>query len=518
MKQVFVALVIISGFIGRHEALAQEKGDQNTDKAHLEQLKKAIEANPDDLQAHEAYVKAVGFTKWNAPEDEDFVRQYEEWLLKFPHSATVAYAFGHAWAGRESPKAKPYLLKAVELDPKYDKAWFDLWIDGERWGDFKLSNSYLLKAKKANPKNADYAFYYANSFSKTNKKKYRKMAQQVAKSFPGTERGSQSLYWLANRTESIPEKIKIYEQQKRDFPVQKFNWTSSGMSEYFNVLLTVAPQKAINLAKEIIEVKGKDARDLKTWESNISTATSVQKVQELLALGKAQEAAEIMDKLSVPRYGSSKDFILFLKAQANDAAGKTKEAYKTLMEAFVREPSTSVSEKMAGLAVKLGKDPSAVNAEIWYTRDTAAKQAPVFNLDNYFTNAKSSLNDYKGKVILLTYWFPGCGPCRGEFPHFENVVRKFKDRGDFVYLGINIVAEQDPYVLPFMQSSGYSFIPLKDNDQWEKGPLSNRNAAPVNFLIDQNGKIIFSNFRTDANNESTLEMMIRSTLERKKTI
>ena len=66
-----------------------------------------------------------------------------------------------------------------------------------------------------------------------------------------------------------------------------------------------------------------------------------------------------------------------------------------------------------------------------------------------------------------------------------------------------------------MKSSGYSFIPLKDNDKWVKGPLDNRNAAPVNFLIDQEGKIIFSNFRTDNKNEATLKMMINSLLDKK---
>ncbi|MBK8607956.1 MAG: TlpA family protein disulfide reductase [Chitinophagaceae bacterium] len=163
---------------------------------------------------------------------------------------------------------------------------------------------------------------------------------------------------------------------------------------------------------------------------------------------------------------------------------------------------------------KINKASAAVNKDVLYVRDTTARQAPVFNLETYLTKGKSSLNDYKGKVVLLTYWFPGCGPCRGEFPHFENVVKNFKGK-DFVYLGINILGDQDDYVVPFMKSSGYSFIPLKDNKDWQKGPLDNRGAAPVNFLIDQDGRIIFSNFRTDGSNEATLEMMIQSLLVKK---
>lgn len=481
----------------------------------LAKLKAAVEANPNSMEAHEAYVKATGFTKWGAEEDPAFVKQYEDWMKKFPTSAVVPYELGHAYASKESPKAKPYLLKAVELDPKLDKAYFDLWIDGERWGDFKLADEYLLKAKNAAPKNADYAFYYANSYSDTDYKKYKKMSLKVAKKFPKTERGAQALYWLANRSKDQKFKVKIYEQQKRDFPADKFNWTSSGMSDYYNLLLMSEPQKALALAQEMSALKDKDAREKKSWDANVTMANNVIQVNSLLEQGNASEAAAIMDKVAIPRYGSAREYILSLKTKTLDANDKHEDAYKGLLLAYVKEPTQEINNQLVQFGNKLGKDPIKIKGDVWYVRDTAAKDAPNFNLYNYFTNKNTSLSDYKGKVVLITYWFPGCGPCRGEFPHFENVVQKFKGREDFVYLGINIAPEQDDYVLPFMKSSGYSFTPLRDNKDWIKGPLDNRNAAPMNFLIDPNGKIIFSNFRTDGTNEQTLEMMINQMLDRK---
>ncbi|HEY0677849.1 MAG TPA: redoxin domain-containing protein [Chitinophagaceae bacterium] len=483
---------------------------------NVNKLIKTIESNPDDLAAHEAYLKASGFTKWGVPENKEFIRQYEEWMKKFPKSATVAYSLGHAFAGKESPKAKPYLLKAVELDPKFDKAYFDLWIDAERWGDSKAGTDYLMKAKNANPKSADYAFYYANSFSDHDYEKYKTLSLQVAKDFPETERGAQALYWLGNRTKDPQQKVVFYELQKKEFPPEKFNWSSSGMSEYFNLLLMQDPEKAVKLAEYMAEVKSKDARAAKTWEGNVSTAKNMIAAEALLKEGKAADAMAFVDKLVVPRYSSAKEYMLLFKSKAYDAAGKSDEAYKNLLTAFVREPSQKIYSALKSYGKKAGKDENGVDKDIWYSRDTMSKQAPNFTLENYYTKKMSSLSDYKGKVVLLTYWFPGCGPCRGEFPHFENVVRKFKGK-DVVYLGINIVDEQDEYVLPFMKSTGYSFIPLRDTKEWTKGPLDNRNAAPVNFLIDGDGKIIFSNFRTDGNNEATLEMMIESMLTRKKS-
>ncbi|HUW92662.1 MAG TPA: TlpA disulfide reductase family protein, partial [Bacteroidales bacterium] len=136
--------------------------------------------------------------------------------------------------------------------------------------------------------------------------------------------------------------------------------------------------------------------------------------------------------------------------------------------------------------------------------------ATPFSLLAYITHDTISLDEFKGKVILLTYWFPGCGPCRGEFPNFENVIRKFKGK-DVVYLAINIAPEQDEYVVPFVRSSGYSFIPLKDEPE-KRGNLTAR-GAPTNYLLDRDGNIIFKNFRTDDRNERTLELMIQSLLE-----
>jgi len=506
----FLFAFLSAGFL---KTYAQPDNEKVPDASEIKNLRLAIEQKPDDLDLHDKYLKATQFAKWGVAEDPEFIRQYEEWMAKFPKTAAIPYALGHAFASKESPKAKPYLLKAVAIDPKFDKAYFDLWIDGERWGDFKLSQSYLAKAKEAAPDNADYAFYLANATKETDFAKYQELSLAVAHDFPNTERGSQALYWLANRTNNVKDKVIFYEQQKKDFPADKFSWTSSGMSEYFNLLLEQSPEKAMALCDYMIGLKMKG---VKAWETNLKAAKNIGQAESLLAKGKAAEASDLLDSVAIPRYSSAKEYILLLKSKAMSATGKTQKAYDNILASYAKEPTESLNKELLIFGSKLGKKDNDVQKDIWYMRDTASRQAPVFNMETYLTKGWASLNDYKGKVVLITYWFPGCGPCRGEFPHFENVVKKFKGK-DFVYLGINIEADQDEYVVPFMKSSGYSFIPIKDNDKWTKGPLDNRNAAPMNFLIDQEGKIIFSNFRTDGKNEATLEMMINSMLQRKKT-
>lgn len=507
-KKYFTRLSLIAiVFMAMTVHSAAQPAEKNTvvDPADIAKLKTDVEANPDDLKKHQDYIKAVGI---EAPELE---KQYDAWMKQFPKSANIPFALGDAYCNRESPKAKPFLLKAVDINPKFAKAYSDLWIDAERWGDFKASRAYLKKAVKAEPKSPDYNFYYANSFSPADPKKYRKLGLKVAKDFPTSERGAQVLYWLANRTNKPAEKIEYYELARKNFPADKFSWSASSMSEYFDFLLENDAVKAKELAQSMLSLPLKE-NQIKSWTSQQTVADNIIQAKSLLAENKPQEATAILAKTNVGRYSNAKVFVLLLKAQAASAGGNMNGAYDSLLLSYTKDPIDKIGDALKSYGTQLGKQMTDVNADVMKARAAVAKQATEFTFDQYMEPGKKSLSDYRGKVVFITYWFPGCGPCRGEFPHFEDVVQKFKGK-DLVYLGLNIALDQDDYVVPFMKSSGYSFTPLRVDTAWKKGNLDNRNAAPVNFLLDKEGKIVFANFRTNESNERTLELMISSLLD-----
>lgn len=491
-------------------AQGNEKSDE--EQAEIKSIETAIEKNPDDLTLHDKYIKATGFTKWNAPENPAFIQQYKNWMKKFPNSAAIPYALGHAFAGKESPKAKPYLLKALELDPSYDKAYFDLWIDAERWGQFEKGRDYIGKASKLKPDNADYAFYYASSFSKTDVDKYIRLSLQVAETFPESERGAQALYWLATRNKDLDKRVRYYEMLLNKYSPAKFRWSSSGMGGYFDVLLQKEPKKALELAKMLSE-KFTDSSQVIAWQKNVIIAEKINESKMLMAKGKYQEASALLDSVSLGRFSDAKNYLLLLKSKALNGQGRAKEAYQQLIVFYAKSPEKDIGDALFSYGKAIGKSSETVKDEIWKLRDSNAEQATPFKLKEYFSEGFKSLDDFKGKVVLLTYWFPGCGPCRGEFPHFQNVVDKF-DKKDLAYVGINIVPDQNEYVIPFMEHSGYTFIPLEDTPGREKGNLDNRGAAPVNFLIDQSGRIMFTDIRTHEQNEDLLETMIQSLIKR----
>ena len=109
----------------------------------------------------------------------------------------------------------------------------------------------------------------------------------------------------------------------------------------------------------------------------------------------------------------------------------------------------------------------------------------------------------------MTFWFPGCGPCRGEMPHLEAVLKKYpKDK--VVYLGIQTLPEQDEYVASFMKGTKYSFMPLHGTRQLDMDYKVRGN--PANYIIDQNGKIQYWGFMIDDGSEKSLDAMIQSLL------
>ncbi|EDM36275.1 Thiol-disulfide isomerase and thioredoxin [Pedobacter sp. BAL39] len=469
---------------------------RTTDKNALDRLKRAVEASPDSMSSHVAYIEAIG------PDGPEVASRYEELMKAFPENANVPYALGKAYIEKESPKARPYLLKAVEINPQFARAWYYLWVDDLRWGRFDEGWEYLKKAIAADPTNPEYQYRYALSFMGLDQGKFSDLSIKVAKDFPTTEYAVRALGYLASSSATAEERIKSYQLLHENFPAEK---GAPYMTSYFDVLLSTDPEKARALAVEMKDVKDAEGDN---WTDLVTQADLFIQAKKLLDQRKPLEGLAVLNKIKLSKYSQfGRESLLFLKAEATDQTGNHSSAYDQLMKVFVKDPSPALQMALDGYGAKLGKNQDAVKADIYQNLLSKAKPATPFTLKKYIGEGNASLSDYKGKVLLLTYWFPGCGPCRAEMPFFENVVKQYQ-KGELAYVGINIVAEQDQYVIPFHNSSGFSFTPLAEVKGRDKGNLENYGAAPTNFLIDKNGRIVFSDFMIGAENETHLKMMI----------
>ncbi|NQX39205.1 hypothetical protein HQN84_10125 [Pedobacter steynii] len=326
-----------------------------TDEAELTKLRTAVEASPDSIKVHQAYIKAIGI------KDPSLEKQYTLWTKKYPKSAMVPYALGKAFINREDPKAKPWLLKTVAIDPKFAQAWSDLSIDSERWGEFTAGRDYMAKATAAAPSDPNYAFYHASSFSKVDEAKYRTLSMDVVKRFPNHERGAQALYWLGSRARNTEDKIKYFELLHQSYAPEKFNWSASGMISYYNVLLGEQPEKALKLAEEMAGYP----KDEQQWTNFSNQAKLLTEAKKLIALKKGAAALALLNQIKLPRYFSFNKELPVLKAEANAIDGKNDAAYDSLIVAFAKSPAVKLKSIIGSYGSQLGKNELQINADSW---------------------------------------------------------------------------------------------------------------------------------------------------------
>jgi len=122
------------------------------------------------------------------------------------------------------------------------------------------------------------------------------------------------------------------------------------------------------------------------------------------------------------------------------------------------------------------------------TNDNIAEN---FSLDSLSENKKVSLEDFKGKAVVLNFWATWCGPCREEMPLLEEYWNKYKKK-DVVFLGIDVMDDKNN-AAEFIKKMGVTYPNLYD----PTGKASSKYgviALPATFFINKDGTIAFKNY------------------------
>jgi len=111
--------------------------------------------------------------------------------------------------------------------------------------------------------------------------------------------------------------------------------------------------------------------------------------------------------------------------------------------------------------------------------------APAFSLED--TDGKMvSLEDYKGKIIILDFWTTWCRPCRMEIPFFIEFQNEYADDGLEV-IGISL-DNQRTAVKGFIKSMKINYTILYGNREVAMD-YGNVTSIPTTFIIDRSGCI-----------------------------
>jgi thiol-disulfide isomerase/thioredoxin len=112
------------------------------------------------------------------------------------------------------------------------------------------------------------------------------------------------------------------------------------------------------------------------------------------------------------------------------------------------------------------------------------QHAPRFQLKDLQGN-DVSLDQYKGKIVMLDFWATWCGPCRITMPLLEQLQQEHADA--FTLLAIN-VGDSPELVMPYVQQHRILARVLLDVEQ-KVGAAYGTESIPMQVLIDQKGII-----------------------------
>jgi len=108
--------------------------------------------------------------------------------------------------------------------------------------------------------------------------------------------------------------------------------------------------------------------------------------------------------------------------------------------------------------------------------------APAFRLQD-INGQEVTLDQFKGRVVMLDFWATWCGPCRMTMPLLEGLAKEYAST--MVLLAINL---QDPkeVVKEYIWKQGIHSQVLLDEDG-SVGALYGAESIPMEVLIDKEG-------------------------------
>lgn len=111
----------------------------------------------------------------------------------------------------------------------------------------------------------------------------------------------------------------------------------------------------------------------------------------------------------------------------------------------------------------------------------------------------------KGKVVVLDFWAPWCGPCKHEMPVLDRLAKRFGPDG-VVVVGVLVDQDRDG-ARDVIKGLNLGYPQLDDAIRGEASKLFSVHSLPTMVVIDRTGTV--RSYRTGFAPEEDLENAIR---------
>lgn len=117
---------------------------------------------------------------------------------------------------------------------------------------------------------------------------------------------------------------------------------------------------------------------------------------------------------------------------------------------------------------------------------TIGETAPDFTLTT-FEGEQISLEDLKGKVVVLNFWASWCKPCEEEAAELETAWRIYQPGGEVVFLGVDYV-DTETQAMVYLEKFDVTY-PNGPDLRTQISQAFRIRGVPETYIIDKDGKL-----------------------------
>ncbi len=178
---------------------------------------------------------------------------------------------------------------------------------------------------------------------------------------------------------------------------------------------------------------------------------------------------------------------------------------------------------LAGCSSSTGLDTGASNSN--YIDDSgqpvlvkpADRAAPLQFTDPTEDGPPLTLSSYRGKVVVVNFWYSSCAPCRAEAPILQGLSDQYQD-DSVSFIGVNTIDQPDT-AIAFEKAHKVTYPSVMDVDSGSAriafhGAIA-ANTVPVTFVLDTKGRIA-ARIIGELQSSSILNSLITQTLAEQK--